>query len=303
MYQDHSEEKKQNLSDISDLIESFIKTGMEMLISTMNSKEVLKSDLASILLFRQTLEAGDALAVLVRTGCINASKPLVRSLLECYFQLGCLYNGNEERKALQFLYHYEMRQREYYEKLVFPEKSGSFFEKLKKDKYLKGDDISTEQKRIYFDNIKKIDFVLNGDDNKEIAEEYLRIENKKKSIKTGKKGKISSWYELFDGPSSVEEISIVLDEAGLYQLIYRNCSSYSHGEDIVHANLEPNNDNTFKIAALRDLRQMTIVSNNALLLIERSCLLFLKEKVGDKEEFAIKFAPSIHKKKEYTTKI
>ena len=79
MYQNYSKEDKQVLSELSDSIKDFTVTGMEMLIERMNSKEILKTDLASFLLFRQTLEMGDALTVLIRTGYVNASKPLVRS--------------------------------------------------------------------------------------------------------------------------------------------------------------------------------------------------------------------------------
>jgi Family of unknown function (DUF5677) len=299
MYHNHNKEEKLNLSRFASLIEGFTRTGFEMLESTMNSKEILKTDLAPFLLFRQTLEMGDALSTLIRSGSINASKPLVRTLLEG-FQLAYLFNENEERKALQFLYHYERRKKEYYENLAFPKKKGSYFEKLKKDKHLRNDDINADQKKVYRENVKKIETILNEEGNKIIAEEYTRTENEKTNKRTGKKGKVSHWYELFDGPTSIEGISIELDESGLYQFIYRNCSSYAHVEDIVHANLVPYDGVSFKISPLRDLRQLSIVANDILLLIEQSSMLFLKNKVEDKKMFAEKFFPFILKKREYT---
>lgn len=102
MYHNHDENEKQNLLRLSALIEGFTKTGLEMFENTMNSKEILKTDMASFLLFRQTLEMGDALSTLIKLGCVNASKPLVRTLLECYFQLAYLFKENEERKAYSF---------------------------------------------------------------------------------------------------------------------------------------------------------------------------------------------------------
>ena len=302
MYQSITEEDKQQLSQLADLIEGFNMTAGDMWIYKKNSSVILKTDLAALLLFRQILEMGDAISILIRTGCINAAKPLVRSLLEYYFQLTYLLKDDEERKALQFLYHYEMRLKEYYENLAFPQKGGSYFEKLKNDKHLKDEDISDEQKKIYSENVKKIEAVLNGDENKLISEEYLRIENKKQNPKTGKKGKVSYWYELFDGPTSVEGISVQLKEAALYQFIYRSCSSYSHGEDIVHANLESNDEDTFIVSPLRDLRQLSIVGNNILLLIELSCLIFLKKKIGDKKLFAEKLLALVKEKKMYTSR-
>jgi hypothetical protein len=297
MYHNHNENEKQNLLKLSSLIEGFTQTGLEMLENTMNIKEILKTDLAPYLLFRQTLEMGDALSILIKLGSINASKPLVRTLLECYFQLAYLFNDNEERKALQFLYHYEKRKKEYFENLAFSEKGGSYFEKLKRDKHLRNDNISDEQKEKYRENIKKIESILNEEGNKIIAEEYARTENKKG--KNGKKGKVSYWYELFDGPTSVEGISIKLDESALYQFIYRNCSSYAHGEDIVHSNLVPHDEVSFKVSPLRDLRQLAIVVNDILLLIERSSMLFFKKKVKGKTLFAEKFLPFVQEKKKY----
>lgn len=300
MYHTHTEEEKLSLSRLASLIDGFTRTGFQMLESSMNSKEVLKKDLAPFLLFRQALEMGDALSTLVRSGSINASKPLVRTLLESYFQLAYLFNENEERKALQFLYHYEMRKKEYYENLAFPQKGGSYFEKLKNDKHLRNDDISADQKKIYRENVKKIEIILNEEGNKKIAEEYTRTESKKTNKRTAKKGKVSHWYELFDGPTSVEGISIELDESGLYQFIYRNCSSYTHVEDIVHTNLVPYDEVSFKISPLRDLRQLSVVANGILLLIEKSSMLFLKNKVDDKKVFTEKIFPFMQEKKKYT---
>ncbi len=299
MYQEHSKEEKTKITQLSDLVNNFVIVGWNMFTERMHSKEILKSDLASFLLFRQILEIGDSLFVLIQNGCINASKPLARSLLECYFQLAYVLEKDEDRKSLQFLYHYETRLKDYYEKLAYPEKGGSFFEKLKKDKHLKGDDESDEKKLIYIKNVRKINEVLDDEDNKLITEEYLRTEQKKKNKTTGKIGKVSNWYELFDGPANVEGIAIELNEAGLYEFIYRSCSSYAHGEDIVHANLDSHDGNSFKVSQLRDLRQLSIVGNNILLLIERACMIFLKNKIDKKEKWANVILPLAEEKKKY----
>jgi len=302
MKRNFSSEEQKQLSLRSDLIEEFTKAGMEMLTEMMNSKEILKTDLASIMMFRQIIEVGDALSILVFNGCVNAAKPLLRSMLENYFQLAYLFQDNEERKALQFLYHYEMKNREYFEKLAYPEKGGSFFEKLKSDKHLKGDIISEYQTETYIENIAKIDIVLNGENNKDIAKEYERTIERKTNQRNGKKGKVLHWYELFDGPKNIEGISIRLNEAALYQFIYRSCSSYTHGEDIIHANLEPDSYETYKISELRDLRQLYIVTDNILLLLELSFVLFLKKKISEQKNFAEKILPLMRLRREHSLK-
>jgi len=299
MYQNTSSEDKQKLSELADLIQKFTIVGEDMWSQKKDSMIIQKTDLALLLLFRQILEMADALSVLMKEGCVNATKPLVRSLLEYYFQLAYLLEDNEERKSLQVLYHYERGLRDYYENLAIPQKGGSFFERLKNDKHLKGDDISLEQKEAFLDNVKKIDLVLDGDDNKEVAAEYLRTEGKKTNAASGKKGKVGHWYELFDGPTSVEGISVKLKEAALYQFIYRSCSSYAHGEDIIHVNLEAYGEDTYKISPLRDLRQLTIIANNILLLIDLSCNLFLKHKTDDKKYFLERLLPLKQEKRKY----
>jgi len=302
MYRKHAKEDKQNLVNVSNLIRSFTRVGVEMLNTTMKSKIINRKELSPFLLFRQILEMSDALSVLIRSGCINASKPVVRSLLEAYFQLAYMFNGDEERKSLQFLFHYEKRQKEYYENLAFPKKGGSFFEKLKNDKHLKGTHLPQNQKIIYADNVKKIEAVLNEDEYKEISKEYTRTESNKANFKRGKKGKVSFWYELYNGPTSIEIVSVEMKEAALYEFIYRNCSSYAHIEDIVHVNLELHDDSSFKVSQLRDLRQLSIVTNNILLLVELSCFLFLKNKIVNKRKFAIKFAPLSEKRRNISQK-
>lgn len=256
-----------------------------MLSANVSVREVFKPQLAYNLLFRQILEMGDAIGELVRVECINASKPLVRSLLECYFQFTYLINDSEERKALQFLYHYEMQLKEYYEKLAFPELGGSFFQKMKNDKLMKGSNIPDAQRQTYIDNIAKIEQTLCSDDYKEIAKEYERM-IEKKSRPSGKRGKVRFWYELFDGLTSVDIIAVKLNEAAMYEFIYRKCSSYAHGEDIVHSNLEAIDEHTLGISGLRDLRQLELVTNDAILLLERSISIYLQNKVEDHQPFA-----------------
>ncbi|SRR6266498_3779517 len=298
MYQEYTDKEKESLNNFSELIKAFVATGMEMLTQRMNSKETLRTDLASYLLFRQIMETGDAISELIKIGCINASKPLLRTLLECYFQLRYLFESDHDRKALQLLYHNEIRKKDYYENLAYPDKGGSFHQRLKNDKHLKGIDISNEQKEIYIDNIRKINETTNAVDYAEIKKEYNKIETEKTKSK-GKQYKVKYWYELFEGPKNAEGIMTKLKETALYEFIYRDCSSYSHGEDIIHPNLEPNDDITFGISALRDIRQLSIIANNAVMLIERSCLFFLKNKIDEPREFAEELLPFIEKAIEY----
>lgn len=91
---------------MSDLIKEFTDLGLEVWQERLFRYENKTNDLPSNLLFRQILEMGDAIFELVRVGCINATKPLLRTSIEYYFQLTYILKEDEEKKALHFLYHY-----------------------------------------------------------------------------------------------------------------------------------------------------------------------------------------------------
>ncbi|OIR05373.1 hypothetical protein GALL_124240 [mine drainage metagenome] len=298
MYQEFNSQQQKDLQEISELVHSFSSLGMDVIEHLLNASKIEKNKLASFFLFRQILEMGDAISVLINVGCINSCKPLIRSLIEYYFQLAYLLNENEERKSLQFFYHYEMQKKEYYERLVDNHKDFSFYKKLKNDKHLKNYQISKNQKLLYIENIEKIKDTLSNENNKEIEIEYKRTELKKSNPKNKKPGKVKYWYELFDGPTSIEIIATNLEEAALYELIYRDYSSYTHGEDIVHTNLIPTGPETMGISMLRDLRQLDMISKNAIVIVERSIYLFIRKKVSPKNLFADKLLPIVNKSQE-----
>jgi Family of unknown function (DUF5677) len=298
MYQVYTDKEKEELYKFSELIKDYSKIGMELINHRMNFKENLRTDYASCFLFRQIIETSDAISELIKIGVINASKPLLRTLLECYFQLSFLFQSDHDRKALQLMYHNEIRKKDYYENLAYSDKDGSFHQRLKNDKHLKGLDISQEQKEVYIDNIRKINETINVADYEEIKKEYDRIETEKSKLR-GKQYKVKYWYELFDGPKNAERIMIKLKEVALYEFIYRECSAYSHGEDIIHPNLEPKDEDSLGISAFRDIRQLSTIANNAIMLIERSCLLFLKNKIDEPKAFAERLFPFIKKAEEY----
>lgn len=291
MYQSYNDKEKENLAKYSALLKGFVTNGMEMLSERMNSKKTLRTDLASFLLFRQIMETGDAIGELIKIGCVNASKPLLRTLLECYCQLAYMFKDNEDRKALQFLYHYEIRKRDYYERLAYPKKGGSFFQKLKKDRLLQNEDIFQGQKQVYLNSINEITKTLNDQEYEPIKEEYSRTENKKGNKETRKVGKVKYWYELFDGPSNTESVLMQLEEPALYEFPYRDCSAYSHGEDIVHSNLESNGEDTVGISALRDIRQFSTIVDPTINLIGKSFKLFIENKVENKDLYKARLSP------------
>src|SRR5436189_5925868 len=102
MRQPFDEDTSKSLGLLSDLIKDFTDLGLEAWTKQLNDNENITTDLPANLLFRQILEASDGIYELVRVGCVNICKPLLRTCLECYWQLAFILMDDEERKARHF---------------------------------------------------------------------------------------------------------------------------------------------------------------------------------------------------------
>lgn len=285
MYQQYSEEERQSLLKYSSSLQSLTKLGLEI-YKEQKKLGISNKELASLALFHQILEVGDAIGELIGLGCINASKPILRTLLESYSQLKFLFSNSEERKALQMLYHNEVSKKRYFETLAYPEKGGSFQDRLKNDRLLKGEDIFGETKSDFKKSIQEIEKTISEDVYTEIRREYDTTEALKTKT-NGKKYKVKYWYELFNGPKNFQGLSNENEEASLYESIYRYCSSYSHSEDIIYPKIKENVDKTISLIELRSIKELIGVYNYTRMLLEMSLVLILKHKIKNPREFAI----------------
>jgi len=129
---------------------------------------------------------------------------------------------------------------------------------------------------------------LNEDSYAIIEDEYKSVQFKKRN-RRGKLGKIDYWFELFNGPTGIEELAKKVEESGLYEIYYRQCSSYLHGLDIVHNNLVFEDDENCRITFFKDIRKLDDIVGFAIVIFERSCLDFIVNKVNEKDEYADEF--------------
>jgi len=153
MYYNHTNEEKKRLADFAQLLSDFVKKASKMLFTELGKKRIPKNKLVAFFLFRHAIEASEAISELTKSGCINSCKPLLRTLMESYLQLKFLLQEQEERKSLQFLYHYFYSKKIDFKKLVETQEDNSYFKKLKHDKYLKNISISKKDRDNYKQNI------------------------------------------------------------------------------------------------------------------------------------------------------
>jgi hypothetical protein len=264
-----------SLTLFSDLIKDFTDLGLEVWTKQLNEKENITTDLPANLLFRQILEASDGIYELIRVGCINICKPLLRTCLECYWQLAFILKDDDKRKARHFLYHYNKAKLHDLENVLFPNNKNSLANKLSKDRNLKELTLSETEKDLGWKDYYTLQEILNSDENRETAKEY------------GEK-KMKSWYHYFIKSQKIEDLAIQLEESGLYEILFRNLSSFIHGEDILHSNVVFYPNEKIGLKYLRDIEQVDFISNSTIIILRKSILLFLQKRMSSEKDSFVK---------------
>ena len=263
------------MNELSEFIHEYTNFGLEVWTDRMNNHPNDVLDLPTSLLFRQVLEMSDAISELIGVGCINASQPLVRSLLDYYLQLAYLLKTDEKIKALFFLYHYNFKKYNKLIKMTNPDSENSFDKKLKSDKTLQGFELDEKDAMLAQADIEKLMRTLNSEVNKPISEMYGKKQRK-------------AWYEFLLGHHSMDILAKDLEETGLYEIFYRDLSEFSHGMDILHTNMKLIAQDRWSLIALRDVRNVKNVVDIAVLVLEKSILKFLMVKISNIDKYKIK---------------
>ena len=141
------------------------------------------------------------------------------------------------------------------------------------------------------------DFVLSDSDREKALEDYASLNKTLATIdyeeiakKYGEK-KRKNWYHALIGSNKIEDLAINLNESGLYEIPYRDLSSFIHGEDILHSNLIFLSTDTVGLKALRDISQVKTIVDSFVIIIERSIIHFIQKKMDSDKPFLIKLKP------------
>jgi hypothetical protein len=278
-----NEQDEKTLLESSNRIKDFTDFGLEVWINRLQQYENNTLDMPSNLLFRQILEAGDGIFELVKNGCINASKPLIRMALDCYLQLAFLLEKENEKRALHFLYHYNRNRLYYLERILKPENENSLANKLVTDDIMNEFSLTDEEKEMASVDYNTLQEILNSNENAEVAKEY------------GMKRR-QAWYQVFIKSSKIEDLAKSLKRSAMYEIIFRNLSSFIHGEDIIHSNVIFYPNELVGLKNLRDATQLNFIVSNTIIILRKSILLFIQAKMNSEMELILKLK-SIHEKK------
>ena len=199
--------------------------GGEMFCEILNKPNLGRDDtLPSIMLFRNTIELIGSISTLLINFYSEPARIILRTLLESSLYIEYMSQEETPKRSLSFLIcHYHDKLNSYYTLLPDSQQNKQMKKKLEKDEYLK--EIKIEDSELLNFHIKNLEDLIKTDLYNEVEKEYKRI----KKIKKGK----PVWYELFNGPNSIEKLAYHLNKGSLYEFIYRDLSKRTHGKGII----------------------------------------------------------------------
>jgi hypothetical protein len=111
------------------------------------SDKLRDDEIVSLLILRSIVELSDSISVLLQNSVMDPSKTLLRSLLESYFNLEYILEGNTKKKALAYLVWNTHEQNKFYETLNPSTQKGIKFQaKLREDRYFSNTKIMDSEK-------------------------------------------------------------------------------------------------------------------------------------------------------------
>jgi hypothetical protein len=205
------------------------------------------------MMLRHILELTDSISILVRNASIDPCKLILRGILETVFGLEYILESDTENRALGFIVWHFNKQLKFYKKINPGEQAFNQFEKkLQMDKStlngIKLPVIPDIQKRI-----QELEQIL--------STRYATTQTEyQKLISSGIKN--PSWYQLFNGPKSMEQLATYLNRQALYEVLYRDWSGPTHGTDIIQNKLFKSTDGDAQMVQIRYVKDAQVVTQH-----------------------------------------
>ncbi|HEX6170097.1 MAG TPA: hypothetical protein VFZ33_10405, partial [Chitinophagaceae bacterium] len=97
-----------------------------------------------------------------------------------------------------------------------------------------------------------------------------------------------TWYEFFIGNPKIEDLAKNLSRTAMYEISFRQLSSFIHGEDIIHANIAFHEKVPVGIKNLRDASDLKTVIANSIIVLRKSIFLFIEAKMNSDQDLMLK---------------
>jgi len=177
-------------------------------------------DLAPLNLYRHILEMTDAFEVLIVQCCAAPTVPLVRSSFEALMALEYILETKSTyvQRSLSWLAVYARRRLAMYDSMLVDSPRGKEFQlSVAKDKWVHDLPALPQDKvRAAIENLRQL---LAKPQFSAIEREYAQFKRP------------PYWYQLFGGPSTLQQLAYALNHHVQYDFIYRRWSTVAHAHD------------------------------------------------------------------------
>ncbi len=233
------------LSDFAETLEETRNFGTHVLTWDLKTAKGGDENIPIIQMFRNIIENVDAISILVKNSCIDASKPLLRTLLENFLQLEYLLENDSIKRSLNFLVWDFHRQLHFAKKVKKGTKENlDFLLNIRSD--------SSLTKNHQIPDFEDVDAKIENINNllampiyKHSVNEYQKLLLRKKSIDFIK------WYEFNQGPSSIKRIAKHLKRDAFYEIFYSSLSKSTHGNDIINGKISSDKNGKLSVIQIR----------------------------------------------------
>ncbi len=220
---------KEYLIIVSNIVSEIVNYGTGILQHYIGCTEVSEKNIASLIIYRHALELLYSISLKIRHSCIETAKIELRVLFETMINLKYLYKENFIARSLTYLFCEITDELKQLEK----EACGITVSDDTMQTIKEYGNIENIQKKntdsITDENILSIKKILSQNIFTDINAEYIRL------INTGYKH--PKWYQFYNGPKNIKNLSKAAGEKLYYEIIYRSFSRRIHSGQLLKGNL------------------------------------------------------------------
>ncbi len=224
------------LAEYGDALDQTVNFGTHLLSWQLDSLEQADGNadchIPVLMLLRHALQLIDAISIMTRKSCIDASKVNVRAFFEAVLSVEYILQEDSERRGMCFMTcHFHDRIAAYETSDPNTQRGKQYRAKAARDSYAGPKFIKLIQEPPDVkDKVKGFRNVLEREEYRPFEAEYKRLRKgpKRKSGCAKSKGP-PPWYSFFGGPRNIEELAGRLDHPTLYEEFYRGYSAVTHG--------------------------------------------------------------------------
>lgn len=261
------------LNERVQLIEEFVNFGSHIMNWDTHPTTKGEENIPPTMLFRHLLDLIDSISILVKQGCGDTSKLLIRGALEAVFALEYLFQKDTNQRAMAFLVMEIVREIKILKKLDPSTHEGTELNKIfENEKTLTGRNLNSGYD-LKLEVMQK-ENLFNLPQFQPAYLEYQKLKAKEKN---------PAWYRLFNGPKNIRDLAKHLKKESYYEPLYRKWSGSVHGTDIYLAKINHNNEAGVDIMQLRFVKDVEEVVQYSLSLSLHAFNLFVNNRIPQRK--------------------